>query len=54
VKLLKTDNIVHAGARTLAELGIAPAALEKVVPDYLWRFRPKGQFGRSERTASTA
>jgi NADH dehydrogenase len=44
VELLKTDNVVHAGANTIADLGIAPVALEAIVPSYLWRFRAKGQF----------
>ena len=44
VRLLKTDNVVHKGALTLADLGITPDAVEAVVPSYLWRFRAKGQF----------
>jgi NADH dehydrogenase len=44
VTLLKSDNIVHDGVLTLGDLGIAPDALEAVVPSYLWRFRPKGQY----------
>ena len=44
VRLLKTHNVVHEGARTLADLGIAPGAVEAIVPSYLWRFRAKGQF----------
>jgi uncharacterized protein YbjT (DUF2867 family) len=44
VRLLKHDNVVHEGALGLADLGIVPDALEAVVPGYLWRFRPKGQF----------
>ena len=44
VELLKTDNVVHAGAAAIADLGIAPVALEAIVPSYLWRFRAKGQF----------
>ena len=47
---LRTDNIVAKAAsdegRTLAGLGIAPATVESVVPDYLWRFRKSGQFER--------
>ena len=55
VRLLKTDNVVHDGALTLADLGIAPAAVEAMVPGYLWRFHPKGQFGSPKRhSASTA
>ena len=49
VRLLKVDNVVSAAAqkegRTLAALGIAqPQAMGAVVPFYLERFRPKGQF----------
>ena len=48
VELLRTDNVVSAGAisegRTLSGLGIEPAAMEAIVPGYLWRFRKTGQF----------
>ena len=44
VRLLKTDSVVHDGAPSLADLGIAPVAVEAEVPSYLWRFRAKGQF----------
>jgi Predicted nucleoside-diphosphate-sugar epimerases len=44
VRLLKTDNVVQPGAFTLADLGIEPKAVEDIVPGYLWRFHPKGQF----------
>ncbi len=44
VRLLKSDNVVHEGALTLADLGIAPGRVETIVPSYLWRFRAKGQF----------
>ena len=44
VTQLKSDNVVQEGALGFAELGIVPDALEAVVPSYLWRFRPKGQF----------
>jgi len=48
VELLRTDNIVSdaatADGRTLAAFGIEPAAMEAVVPSYLWRFRKAGQF----------
>jgi len=48
VELLRTDNVVSAAAiaegRTIDALGIAPSALEAIVPSYLWRFRKAGQF----------
>jgi uncharacterized protein YbjT (DUF2867 family) len=48
VELLRSDNVVSQAAvaegRTLEALGIEPAALEAIVPSYLWRFRKTGQF----------
>src|SRR5437763_6477212 len=48
VELLRADNIVSEAAtnegRTLQSLGIEPAAMEAIVPSYLWRFRKTGQF----------
>ena len=49
VRLLQVDNVVSDAAtkdgRTLAGLGIAhPHAIGTVVPGYLERFRPRGQF----------
>jgi NADH dehydrogenase len=41
--LLRRDNVVAEGALTLADLGIAPKALEAIVPAYLARFRPAGR-----------
>jgi len=45
VKLLRTDTVVTPGAPGLADLGIAPTALELILPTYLNRFR------RSDRMA---
>ena len=53
VELLQADNVVsrrgrRREGRTLEALGIAPTAMEAIVPSYLWRFRKTGQFrGRS-------
>jgi uncharacterized protein YbjT (DUF2867 family) len=48
VELLRADNVVSGAAasegRTLQGLGIEPAAMEAIVPSYLWRFRKTGQF----------
>jgi uncharacterized protein YbjT (DUF2867 family) len=55
VKLLKSDNVMTKGALGLGDLGIEPDSVEAVVPTYLWRFRPQGQFqpAISERAAPT-
>jgi NADH dehydrogenase len=47
VRMLRHDNVVAAGARTLADLGIAPTSVEVIVPTYLERYRPHGQFTSS-------
>jgi uncharacterized protein YbjT (DUF2867 family) len=44
VRLLRRDNVVTDGARTLADLGITPNSVEAEVPAYLWRYRAKGQY----------
>lgn len=50
VELLRSDNVVSDAAKTagltLEGLGIAPDSMEAIVPQYLWRFRPAGQFQR--------
>lgn len=47
VKFLKTDNVASPVALTLKDLGIQPESLEAILPSYLWRFRPKGQYENS-------
>jgi NADH dehydrogenase len=45
VQLLKVDNVASTERPGLAELGIKnPETVEAVVPTYLWRHRPYGQF----------
>jgi uncharacterized protein YbjT (DUF2867 family) len=46
VMMLKGDNTVSAGAQTLASLGIAPTAVEAILPTYLDRFRRGGWYER--------
>ena len=50
VELLRSDSIVSDTAagerRTFAGLGITPVSPQAIVPSYLWRFRPTGQFKR--------
>jgi NADH dehydrogenase len=55
VRLLEQDNVVSVEAeregRTLRGLGIAPTAMETMLPSYLVRFRRTGQFWRRPETA---
>ena len=44
VKLLARDSVVGPGALGLRDLGLAPTALEPILPTYLDRFRPGGRF----------
>jgi uncharacterized protein YbjT (DUF2867 family) len=50
VRQLAVDNVVSAAAkaerRTFAGLGIVPSGVEAILPSYLVRFRPRGQFER--------
>ena len=44
IRNLARDNVVADGARTLADLGITPTPMDLILPTYLWRFRPAGQY----------
>ena len=50
VKMLEVDNVVSQEAikqdRTLEGMGINPRNMETILPQYLVRFRPQGQFTR--------
>jgi len=50
VQMLKTDNVVSPAAerqkRTFSAIGINPRSMKSVLPSYLVRFRPQGQFTR--------
>lgn len=51
IEALKSDNVVGAGAKGFAALGIEPVAMAAVLPDYLWRFRPTGQYDAIKESA---
>ncbi|MEM1150454.1 MAG: complex I NDUFA9 subunit family protein [Pseudomonadota bacterium] len=49
VDLLRSDNVVGDGMLSLADLGVTELeSVESIVPSYLWRFRPYGEFHQSE------
>ena len=51
VTSLRSDNVVAEGAKTLADLGIEPMAMDAVLDDYLWPFRPSGQYSDIKESA---
>jgi len=55
VILLKSDNIVSSAAiaegRTLQGIGITPTLAAAILPSYLIRYRPEGQFTQSGSAA---
>ena len=52
VKLLRNDNVVSEGAQTLADLGIEPTAAESVIGEYLYAYRPYGQYDAITESAA--
>lgn len=51
VRNLRRDNVATGAHPGFAELGIDPMAMEAVLPDYLWRFRPSGQYAEIKESA---
>lgn len=55
VTLLRNDNVVSESAiaegRTLTGMGISPTVVSAILPSYLVRYRPQGQFTRSGKAA---
>ncbi|MDN5788892.1 complex I NDUFA9 subunit family protein [Pseudorhodobacter sp.] len=51
VASLRVDSVVSDGAKGFADLGITPTAMEAVLPEYLWRYRPSGQYAAIKNSA---
>lgn len=51
IRNLARDNVVAEGARGLTDLGIDPTPMDLILPTYLWRFRPAGQFAAIRESA---
>jgi uncharacterized protein YbjT (DUF2867 family) len=51
VRNLAVDNVVADDARGFADLGLTPRSMVSVLPDYLWRFRPSGQYAEIKNSA---
>ena len=51
LKALAVDSVVGADARGFDELGLVAKSTDSILPDYLWRFRPSGQFDAIKNSA---
>ncbi|WP_415922330.1 complex I NDUFA9 subunit family protein [Tateyamaria sp. SN6-1] len=51
VRNLRVDNVVSEDAKGFADLGIEPVGLDAVLPEYLYRFRPSGQYDAIKESA---
>ncbi|MEP2782295.1 MAG: complex I NDUFA9 subunit family protein [Pseudoruegeria sp.] len=52
VKNLRNDNVVGKDAKTLADLDVQTTAISAILPTYLWKFRPAGQYDDIKNSAS--
>ncbi len=51
VRSLRNDNVVSDDAQTLDDLGIEPTSMDAVLEDYLYAFRPSGQYSEIKESA---
>lgn len=51
VRTLAHDNVVSPDARGFADLGLDPQPMEAILPEYLYRFRPDGQYAAIHNSA---
>ncbi|PLS22726.1 complex I NDUFA9 subunit family protein [Neptunicoccus cionae] len=51
VKQLRNDNVVSSTAKSFADLGITPTSYETVAEQYLYRYRPSGQYAELTESA---
>lgn len=51
VRQLRRDNVVGEGAKGFADLGIEPTDTDAVLADYLWPYRPGGQYSDLQASA---
>ena len=51
VTSLRSDNVVAKKAKTLADLGVLATPMDNVIPEYLWPYRPTGQYAAIKNSA---
>ncbi|PIV76252.1 MAG: complex I NDUFA9 subunit family protein [Rhodobacteraceae bacterium CG17_big_fil_post_rev_8_21_14_2_50_65_11] len=51
LRQLRKDNVVNEGAKGFADLGIEPMDMDAILAEYLWTFRPGGQYSDMQASA---
>ncbi len=51
VMQLRQDNVANPKALGFADLGIEPVTMEAVLDEYLWPYRPSGQYSDIKESA---
>lgn len=51
VRNLARDNVVNPERKSFADLGIAPTAMDGILPEYLWPYRKSGQYAEMKASA---
>ncbi len=51
LKNLRRDNVVAEDAKGFTDIGIELTTLESILPEYLWKFRPSGQYDEIQDSA---
>ncbi|WP_420396081.1 complex I NDUFA9 subunit family protein [Nioella sp.] len=51
LRQLRRDNVVSDGAKGFADLGIEPTDMDAVLAEYLWVYRPGGQYSALQDSA---
>ncbi|MDF0601149.1 complex I NDUFA9 subunit family protein [Psychromarinibacter sp. C21-152] len=51
IKQLKADNVVSEDAHGFEALGISPTSMDAILPEYLWAYRPSGQYAAIKDSA---
>lgn len=53
VMMLRSDNVVSKGAKTFKNIGFEPTAMDAVLDDYLYPYRPYGQYSDLTESAKS-
>lgn len=52
IKNLSRDNIVSPDAKGFAQLGMSPTPMDLILPNYMWMYRPTGQYAAIRESAA--